>query len=350
MRICLINNIQASGSSFYRLELPHAHLDNNYKGINFYITNDANKIVEKDFAHFDIVVASRMWGYTDSERIRLRDMCTKYGVKLVLDLDDYWVLESGHPFYSNYRENKMPDRIREHIKIVDHVICTNEVLLQKIKPLNPNVTIIPNCPYRWYEQYRRNPTQSDMVRFGWFGGAQHYEDIILMSQGLEVLADDKPLDNRYRLFLGGWNENDMYYAYQQVFSAKGKSNNYGTIAAADIYSYIGGYNFVDVCLAPLRDTTFNRCKSELKLVEAGAMNKAIICSDVYPYNTVIKHGVNGLLVKESRPRDWYKMIKKLINEPELRKTLADNLTKTIDADFNIDTWGAVRYELYKSLL
>jgi glycosyltransferase involved in cell wall biosynthesis len=349
MKIALIHNIQSTGSALYRLELPHAHLDAAYKGLTFYSAPDPFRISDESFEQMDIVLVSRMWGETPEQIKWLRDKCTQFNVTLILDLDDYWVLESGHPMYSLYREKNISNIIRDHIRVVDHVICTNAYLKEKVSILNPNVSVIPNCTFSGYEQYKSKPEPSEFVRFGWFGGAQHFEDIILMESGMGILADDRSLNGLYRLYLGGWNENPMYEAYERVFTSNGKQENYGRIEAADIYSYVGGYNFVDVCLAPLRDTTFNRCKSELKLVEAGTMGKAIIASDVYPYNTIIDHGYNGFLVREARSKDWHKYMKTLIHEKDLRLTLADNLKETIEIEFNIDYWGAKRMDLYHSL-
>lgn len=350
MKIALIHNINSTGSALYRLEMPHAHLDASYKGLTFYSAPEPFSISDESFDILDIILVSRMWGQSDTEIIWLREKCTKHNVRLILDLDDYWVLESGHPMYSLYREKNISEIIRQHIKVVDHVICTNEYLLDKVKGLNPNVTIIPNCTYSGYEQYKKRHEASDKVRFGWFGGAQHYEDIVLMDRGMGILADDHSLNGRYMLYLGGWNDNPMYAKYEEIFAAKGKQQNYGRIQAADIYSYVGGYNYVDVCLAPLRETTFNKCKSELKLVEAGTMGKAVISSDVYPYNTVIDHGWNGLQVKESRSKDWHKYMKMLINDADVRNALAANLEQTIKDKFNIDNWGKVRMDLYQKLL
>jgi glycosyltransferase involved in cell wall biosynthesis len=351
MKIGLIHNIQSTGSALYRLEMPHAHLDNTIKGLTFYSAPNPFSISPEGWDSLDVIISSRMWGNDDYQIQLIRERCNQHNVRLILDLDDYWVLESGHSMYALYREKGMSDLIRKHIKIVDHVICTNDFLADKIKVLNKNVTVIPNCTYKFYKQFIPDPTPSERVRFGWFGGAQHYEDIILMQQGIGVLSGDQNLLNQVEILLGGWNENPMYYAYEKIFTADYRIvDNYRRIQAADIYSYVGGYNFVDVCLAPLRDTTFNRCKSELKIIEAAAMGKALIASDVYPYNTVLRHGENALLVKESRPRDWYKAIKTLANDSEMREALAANLQVDVDKRFNVDYWGKVRMELYKSLL
>lgn len=351
MKIGLIHNIQSTGSALYRLEMPHAHLDNTYTGLTFYSAPNPFGISEQGFKDLDIIICSRMWAEDDALIQLLRDRCTANNVRLILDLDDYWVLESGHPFYSNYRQNGTSEKIRKHIRIVDHVICTNDFLADKVRGLNPNVTVIPNCTYNFYQQFVPQPTPSEFVRFGWFGGAQHYEDILLLHDAMGVLAGDRTMEGKYRLFCGGWNDNPMYHLYDEVFTDRGKNeHNYQRIQAADIYSYVGGYNFIDVCLAPLRDTTFNRCKSELKIIEAAAMGKPIIASDVYPYNQILVHGENALLVKEKRGRDWYKHIRALTNDAEMREMLASNLKETVNERFNVDYWGKVRYELYKSLL
>jgi glycosyltransferase involved in cell wall biosynthesis len=106
---------------------------------------------------------------------------------------------------------------------------------------------------------------------------------------------------------------------------------------------------VNVTLAPLRDTKFNKLKSELKVVEAGWMNKAIIASETIPYTDVIKHGENGFLVPYNKPKDWYKYIKQLILDPDLRKGLADNLTRDIKSRFNVAETAKKRAELYRQI-
>ena len=42
---------------------------------------------------------------------------------------------------------------------------------------------------------------------------------------------------------------------------------------------------LDIALAPLEDNPFNACKSNLRLLEYGAMGWPVICSDVYPFRT-----------------------------------------------------------------
>jgi hypothetical protein len=99
------------------------------------------------------------------------------------------------------------------------------------------------------------------------------------------------------------------------------------------------YRDLDVAIIPLTSISqngnkniFNSCKSELKLVEAGTTNKAIIISNVEPYSQHLIHEENCLAVGQSQ--NWYTHIRRLINDKELRKELADNLTTYVKIHFN----------------
>jgi glycosyltransferase involved in cell wall biosynthesis len=348
MRICIVYNAHPTGSSFYRLELPNSHVATTHPDIDFVSVEDISKIDDASLRTIDLFLISRVWVTAPPEVIRkVTESLREYGAKIILDLDDYWVLESGHSFYRHYLATGMPDIIREQIRLADAVTTTTKYLADKIRPLNPNVHVFSNCPHELYEQFKPEPTPSDKVRFGWFGGAQHTEDIETTRDAMGVLAADRTLDGRYMLYLGGWNENNPIYThYEQVFSANGRNNNYGRIQAADIYSYVGGYNFVDVCLAPLRDTTFNKLKSELKIVEAGWMGKAVIASDLVPYSDMIDHGVNGFLVK--KPKEWYKYMKLYINNPELAKQHGQALQEKVRELYKVEDITPKRVELYKN--
>ena len=126
---------------------------------------------------------------------------------------------------------------------------------------------------------------------------------------------------------------------------------YRRLWGRDIHTYGELYNEIDVALIPLKDNTFNKCKSELKIVEAGWMKKAVICSRLTPYQEYIKHGVNGLLVSTARNNiDWFVNIRKLTCNPNLAKDMGEALHETIKTNFDIDVHNKTRLDLYKSLI
>jgi len=354
MKICIVYNAHPTGCSYYRLEMPNAYLGDNYPEFDYVCVENITNISDEGLRSIDLFLFSRLWCQGTMEQVEnVYKALTQFGAKVILDLDDYWVLESGHIMYRHYHETKLAEVIRKHIKLADWVTCTTEHLASRIRPLNANVSILQNEPYEAYQQFIPNPDEEPdkhLVKFGWFGGAQHGEDMELLREGMQKLRWDANLDGKYRLYLGGWNDNNpVYEGYEKIISDQGNNPNYGRIQAADIYSYVGGYNFVNVTLAPLRDTKFNKLKSELKVVEAGWMNKAIIASETIPYTDVIRHGENGFLVPYNKPKDWYKYIKQLILDHDLRKGLADNLTRDIKKQFNVAETAKKRAELYRRI-
>ena len=312
---------------------------------------DVRTMSAEELRTIDVFLYNRTWVAGPLDAVKpVADILRQYGAKIILDMDDYWHLGTGHSFYKHYLDTKMPAVIAEHIRLADAIITTTTYLRDELLKLNSNVTICENVPHLLYEQYKPNPTQSDRVRFGYFGAAQHTEDVALLELPLSRLCDDHTLEGRYMLYLAGWNDNNpIYQQYEQVFSNRGKNNNYGRIKAADIYSYVGGYNFVDVALAPLRDNKFNRLKSELKVTEAAWMNKAIIASNVCMYADCIQDGWDGVLVDEKQPKKWYKAMKAMINEPAMVREMADRLTAKMQARFDIDNITRRRFNLYKNV-
>jgi hypothetical protein len=68
----------------------------------------------------------------------------------------------------------------------------------------------------------------------------------------------------------------------------------------------------DVALLPLNDTSFNRCKSDIKLIECAASSVAIICSRVV-YADEECH--ESFVKFASEPKDWRKELVQLAQNP-----------------------------------
>jgi glycosyltransferase involved in cell wall biosynthesis len=116
-----------------------------------------------------------------------------------------------------------------------------------------------------------------------------------------------------------------------------------------------------VSLAPLEENIFNKVKSQLKVIEAGFHHKAIVAQNFGPYQVDLKNTIqygggfdltaNGILVDSNKNhKDWHGAIKKLINNPELVKTLQDNLHETIKDTYSLNKVTEDRRNLYLSLI
>jgi len=81
-----------------------------------------------------------------------------------------------------------------------------------------------------------------------------------------------------------------------------------------------------IALAPILDTPYNRGKSIVKIFDISSLGAAGIYSNSSPYNAVIEHGVNGILL-ENDPQMWFKTLKWLIERPDEIRRLATESQK-----------------------
>jgi glycosyltransferase involved in cell wall biosynthesis len=77
---------------------------------------------------------------------------------------------------------------------------------------------------------------------------------------------------------------------------------------------------VDINLAPLVDSTFNRAKSEIKWLEAAAVKVPTLASKLGAFEEMIEDGRTGLLAD---PNDWFDKLSQLIEDRYLRAVLAE---------------------------
>ena len=171
MRILVITQ-QNSGVGYHRLMLPVYYLEKTYA----FFTDVLNE--EALDEGFDILLINRFVPGTPLEK--LLEYKKKYGFKLIVDIDDYWYLDSSHILFSVYPTQT----IIEHIKIADLVTCTNDLLWEEIRPINSNVAILPNALPYGNDQFTDVRIQSDKVKFVYTGSITHENDIKILQYPL----------------------------------------------------------------------------------------------------------------------------------------------------------------------
>lgn len=391
IKILLVMEGHTTAVSYYRQITPHSFLAKVYPDdfacSKFLGTHDTktglsympeiDRITDDELKEFQIVSFLRLVSLKDS-RTSTKDKIQRIqrlGIKVVFDIDDYWMLPKTHNYYERSIESETAINTIEALKYADYVTTTTEKLASLILPYNKNVTVIPNCIDPSDQQFTIRNIPSERIRFGWIGGVFHASDIESIKNTFVLLGDwskNKEIRDKYQVCLGGFGRNSEYlqiesYMTNQYRNLKNEyveylkqltptaehisyDQPYRRLWGKDVWSYGDLYNQIDVALAPLVDEPFNNSKSELKILEAGTMKKCVIATDCLPYNTIIQHGVNGLLVKPSRNHhEWYTSIRKLILEPNMREDLAESLHETISDKFDIKIHTETRKELYKKL-
>lgn len=104
----------------------------------------------------------------------------------------------------------------------------------------------------------------------------------------------------------------------------------------------------DFGIAPLRDTNFNKSKTNNKYREYSALRIPGVFSNIKTYNTCIKNGINGLLV-DNDDMSWFNAIERMINDESLRFTIAENAHNDILENYSIDRFAKPLMKIFSNL-
>ena len=289
---------------------------------------------------FDIVVMNRYAeGYELEQVLDLRE---RYGFRLVVDVDDYWRLDPWHILYGAYPTQKVID----HLQAADLVTCTNQLLEDVLwKELSvKNVHILPNgLPFDEDQFIDIRSDQTDRTRFVYVGGNTHLHDIKAIAGAMKKVQSNSLFRDEASITLCGFQEHEVWHR-MAVYLKGGYGGNFGIREGLPISQYMNLYNDADVALAPLVDSKFNRMKSNLKALEAGAKRIPLIASDVAPYrgSEYILTAVNSA--------EWSIYMREMVDSPNYREWLGEQLGKECRERYDIRDINKKRAQAYKMLI
>jgi glycosyltransferase involved in cell wall biosynthesis len=392
-----------TGVGYYRSTNPHIALENLYSDV-FSIDIDYEPQLENDswLKQYDIIHYHRTLGSYESMSQTL-DRLDALGIVSVMDLDDYWSPGSHHPAYHIIKSAKLDEKILNNIKLARNITTTTPLFAEEIRKYNKNVFVIPNAIDPKEKQFTPNPEKSNKIRIGWLGGSSHLKDLEILTGLVSKLKSDGLID-KIQFVLCGFDirgthtdidtntgeqrvrnispMESVWFRYEKIFTdnysivspeyknflMKFTTDEYPNVAdeayrrvwTKPISTYASNYNLFDISLAPLEENTFNKVKSQLKVIEAGFHHKAIIAQDFGPYKidltNAIKFGggfdetANGILIETRKNhKDWYASLKKLIQNPEMISVLQENLHNTVKDLYSMNSVTEQRKELYLNL-
>ena len=151
----------------------------------------------------------------------------------------------------------------------------------------------------------------DRIKIGYFSGSiSHNENFELIKPAIKEVLDNYPY---VELHIVGHLDipQDMKQYSQRIV----------------IHEYVDWkalpqlISQVDINLAPLVDSVFNRAKSEIKWIEAALVKVPTIASHIGAFADMMIDGQTGLLAKDS---EWKEKLESLILSADLRRELAEN--------------------------
>lgn len=358
-RILFIPSTMNGGVYYYRVYTPMKCLVDNYSN-EFDVTIDNHwKFTDEEKDEigksFDIVLVHNGL-YTSmfqDEFWRMIIYCKKeYGTKFILDIDDYWEYHKKHPAYNACVFNAFPEKMMINFNLFDYVTTTTEYFKAIISQYFPEekILVFENAISTDDKQFTEEKTKSDKIRIGLTGGSSHTDDIKQILEFPKYLTD-KQLDQIEMVFCG-YNDKDAEkitiddngkivdrkplddkenWWIQTENKLKTMFKYYRRVETKDIMKGEFGliYKDIDIVLVPLTNNKFNRCKSELKFIEAGFTNTAVLSSNVIPYNNFGENEYDCIIFKENTPECLAKTIKKILRDKDYIKIMAERLNSKV---------------------
>lgn len=275
--------------------------------------------IEAMFKNFDSIIIQRL-NYRQGLDFISNLMKQYPEVNIFMEIDD--LIGAWNP--SNIYSKSITDQDNTAVhqaKISKGIICSTQYLADQTKWINSNVIVIQNCIYPklfnlQVKKQEENTKESDgTFSIAYIAGGGHDEDLLIAYRGWKLIPDElKPrLVIRYGGFRPNYLEENELIDFQIV--------DWHISEFPQKISEIGA----TALIAPLRDTVFNRSKSNIKIIEASEINTPIITSRVGPYKD--KEHEKHIIVDNS-PESWKNAILQVINT-DYSKLISNSFRKEI---------------------
>lgn len=281
----------------------------------------------------DVVIFGRAYP-SQFDPVKIMRDYKKLGKRVLYDMDDdFWAVAKDNPSVLVSSAHK--DQYEAMIEEADAILTPSTVLANKFKKhFKKKVFICPNGIN--YDEYRERPHQNEeTLKIGYMGAASHWKDLQLIGGVIAELQ--KKYDFIFTLYgLVGEPLESAIYTYDKILQNKFQPEKSAYHRSAiDFYNQLQGTRMwhvpfmppelhpktlsmcdLDIGLAPLEDTEFNRGKSNIKFYEYASVGTVTLASDVLPYSDEVDYRA------KNTHKDWYNKLEKLIVDPNFRqKTL-----------------------------
>lgn len=313
-----------SGVDFARIVLPLRELSKD-KDFEVKICKNPFKDNKETWdsltKYYDIIYSS----YIDSPEgyVNMAVHAKKNNCKIIVDLDDdLWEIPKVSPVYATYHIGSFElDVVSKIIEDVNYVTTTNSHLkydiVQYCKKRPEQISVLPNfLDLEMYNKDNIPKKKDDKIVIGFFGSNTHVVDIVMPEylNALERICKEFP-NVEYRtigLFL------------PQIKTKLGKQYSF-LLGHADVNSWasqlwVEMMGQVDIFTAPLVNTNFSKCKSGIKFLEVSAGMKPGVYQNIRQYREFKTQDSEALLLAETE-YEWYRELKKLIENEQLRKDM-----------------------------
>lgn len=181
-------------------------------------------------------------------------------------------------------------------------------------------------------------SEKENVIIGWGGSDGHTEDLKSIKDVITSIC--KKHGNVIFSFMGS------EHLFLEHFNEISPAQKHYT-PPGNLDKYLCFVQTLDIGIAPMLDTAYNRCRSDVKFLEYGSRGVAAILSDVLPYRVHSEEGINALLYNGEN--ELFTCLDKLIVSTETRERIAENAYNYVSKERMEKNKAEERIEFYRGL-
>ncbi len=261
---------------------------------------------------------------------------------LITEMDDWFFDIPSYNIASNpYKPNSEFERMAyEQIELSDAVICSTNYIKENLNSLFPGkpVYVVKNSiDFEVWDSVKPMPLvkkEEGRIRIGYTGSGNHGSDLKRIEAPLLAILDEFP---NVEFITAGEMRDRTYIKHDRSYI----SDNWVSIDQWP--AACKGWQ-MDIGIAPLVDSSFNRAKSNLRWLEYSALSIPTVASKVYPFEKSIRDGVDGLIANS--PKAWYESLRRLILDPNIRFWMGAEAYRAVKKNYSMNKMA----ETYKSIL
>lgn len=336
MKIAVYNTDNA-GCYWYRLYTPLQKIKDKVGG-DFDYTFCPPSI--DSLIDYDILILQRV---TDALGIEMIEFCKEHDIPVVYEIDDSLLnIVGANPASRYYGRADIQYCLKHILKEVDYMTVSTNHLANYYKDYvadSGNIVVLPNsvdlCAPVDKAIIPHSPADFKILLTG---GISHKADWAF----LEGIIRDLTAESRGKIsftVFGYVPEDFKNILGLRIISPVTVERYFGILSSIDF----------DLMIAPLEDIEFNYSKSNLKFVEAGALAKPLLGSDVLAYNQDIINEKNGWLLKNN-PYWWAKTIRKLASNKDKVKEAGKEAYKLVESKYNLEYNWKLWYDFYNKII
>jgi len=212
-------------------------------------------------------------------------------------------------------------RVRKAVSLCHRAIVTTEPIAEAMRGMVDDIRVMPNYleRSRWGSlQAPRNERRK--LRVGWAGAQQHQGDLEFILPVVEATANEVDW-----VFMGMCPPKLRYHA----------AESHPAVTFDDYPAALAKLD-LDLAIAPLELNRFNAAKSNLRLLEYGAVGYPVIATDILPYQGAPVTRV------PNNPRAWIEAIREHVHELEATRVAGERLRQWVLSgwmlDQHLDEW------------